>query len=79
MLVDKTGFFEERPGVKSSTRLNSSIIIYCGLLMGFIIIILNRPEFIWLSFSIVATGAGKKVIQKYAEFKQQHSDHPDGN
>ncbi|MHA1794665.1 MAG: hypothetical protein ACTSUK_01010 [Promethearchaeota archaeon] len=78
----KTGFFEEKPGVKSNTRLNSSIIIYVGLLIGCFALYLDKPEFNYLSITLVLIGAGKKVSQKYIENGKKNAnsvDNTDGN
>ena len=65
------GFFEEKPGVKSNGRLNSTIIIWSGLLMGFLCIALNRVEFSYLCPAIVTIGFLKKVIQKQIETNEK--------
>jgi hypothetical protein len=69
----KTGFFEEAPGVKSSTRLNSFILLF--FLMGFDIALALTTGFIidynFILFNIVMlTGAfTPKYLSKIAELK----------
>jgi hypothetical protein len=72
--MKKTGFFEEAPGVKSSTRLNTSIIIYIGLAIAVLIVVLDKPAFIGLPISLVGVGAGQKVFQKFAEIKTNKNE-----
>jgi hypothetical protein len=61
------GFFEEKEGVKSNARLNSSIIIYVGLGIGVACLVLDRPDFNYLAISFVTIGFLKKVGSKFAE------------
>ena len=62
-----TGFFEEKPGVKSNNRLNSSIIIYVGLLIAILIVCFGLKDFISLPISLVSIGFLQKVVGKFAE------------
>lgn len=62
-----TGFFEEKEGVKSNTRLNSSIIIYVGLIVAVLIVVFDKPDFIPLPISLVSIGFLQKVVGKFAE------------
>jgi hypothetical protein len=72
-MVHKVGFFEESPGVKSSTRLNSFILLF--FLMGFDIALALTTGFVidynFILFNIVMlTGAfTPKYLNKLAELK----------
>jgi hypothetical protein len=37
--MSTTGYFEESPGVKSSSRLNTSIVIYAALFMAAFVLV----------------------------------------
>jgi len=69
----KTGFFEESEGVKSSTRLNSFILLF--FLMGFDLL-MTRLEgfaidvnFISFNFLILIAIFTPKFLHKLAELK----------
>lgn len=70
----KTGFFDEAPGVKSSIRLNSFIVLL--FLIGFDIL-LSRSEtfvidsmFITFNFVLLTAIFVPKYLQKFAETKK---------
>lgn len=70
----KTGFFEESEGVKSSTRLNSFILLF--FMMGFDILMttLNNfaidSNFIGFNFLILLGIFAPKYLHKLAELKK---------
>lgn len=41
METQKIGFFEEAPGVKSSSRLNATIIIWGALLLAIVVVVVT--------------------------------------
>lgn len=68
-MSDKTGFFEERPGVKSWTRLAMSVLILSGVIIAFVDIIANvidpvREIHTALIGELAGMGVAGKVTQK---------------
>ncbi len=69
----KTGFFEEKEGVKSSTRLNSFILVF--FLMGFDILLTQLDNFVidanFITFNLLMLIAifAPKYLHKLAEMK----------
>ena len=65
--MGKVGFFDESEGVKSNTRLNATILIWSGIVMGFLVLILDKPAYIGIVIPMIALGVGKKLYQKRLE------------
>jgi len=71
--MSKTGFFEESEGVKSSTRLNSFILLF--FLMGFDLLMMRLANFsidsnfIGFNFLILIAIFAPKYLHKIAELK----------
>jgi hypothetical protein len=71
--MEKTGYFEERPGVKSSTRVNSFILLL--FMMAFDILLALTPGFIlgynFVLFNLVLLIGvfAPKYLQKLVETK----------
>ena len=73
----KTGFFEEKEGVKSSTRLNSFILLFAliGLDAGWLLYVehIQNPidaNFIAFNFLILLCVFTPKYLHKLAELKK---------
>ena len=71
-MKEKTGFFEEEPGVKSSIRLQ----MFCTMIFAFIVIgyqtYVNEnhtPDFLTMLTLLIAAFA-PKLLQKMAEYKK---------
>ena len=70
----KTGFFEEKEGVKSSTRLNSFILLF--FLMGFDAMLTTLDNFaidanfIGFNFLILLAIFAPKYLHKLVELKK---------
>ena len=69
-----TGFFEEKEGVKSSTRLNSFILLFAliGLDAGLLIYVQAPIEsnFIMFNFLFLIAVFAPKYLHKLAELKK---------
>jgi hypothetical protein len=68
----KTGFFEEKPDVKSSTRLNSFIMLLFFIAFNILWIIDGRDvndSFIILDLIFLLAVFAPKYLQKIAELK----------
>lgn len=69
----KVGFFEEKEGIKSSTRLNSFILLF--FLMGFDAMLTTLANFVidanFISFNLLILIAifAPKYLHKLAELK----------
>ena len=68
-----TGFFEEKEGVKSSTRLNSFILLFAliGLDAGLLFYVRAAidPNFITFNFLVLICVFAPKYLHKLAELK----------
>jgi len=66
---DKTGFFEEKNGVKSSMRLMSFISLIAAMGLAGLTIYTNNQDGIILTFGFLLGAFAPKAVQKFAEQK----------
>lgn len=71
-----TGYFEEAEGQKSITRVNTSLLIWAGILIALITTIVpmfgtqvDAVQNFTFSITLIGTGLGGKLIQKPMENK----------
>jgi len=68
--MPKTGFFEEKPDVKSSTRLNSFLLLLCFFILNIIYFLGKEPiemNFILFDFVLLIGIFAPKYLHKIAE------------
>lgn len=66
---DKTGFFEERKGVKSSMRFMTFISLIAAMGLAGLTIYTNNQDGIILTFGFLLGAFAPKAVQKFAEQK----------
>lgn len=80
-MEDKTGFLEEKPGVKSSTRLYSLLLLIFLFIFDIALVVSNGGEldynFIFFNFVALLGVFTPKALHKIAEMKLNKLE--DGN
>ncbi len=71
--MEKTGFFEEQPGRKSSTRLNSFLLLIFFMVFNLYYVISNscglNADFIMFDVLMLTAVFAPKYLHKVAELK----------
>ena len=69
-----TGYFEEKEGVKSINRVNTSLLIWAGLFIALFSVFapaaglqVDTGQNYMFSLTLIGTGLGGKLIQKPME------------
>ena len=68
--IQKTGFFEDSPGVKSSTRLMAFLALLAALLIAISVVFIANVSIgdgLPLVITLLAYSAGVKTFQVFAE------------